>query len=135
MRKTITEIPGGRYVGYYWLSNEEKPVSIRGNFPSNKLSNLPPFIVEGNIFDAERKVSISIRHNGKEQVIHQYDLHDLSGFEKHEVKIIPHRLQGKGKVLFWELWREEVDILCANMKTLVPYARVFTGFEESKSDN
>lgn len=124
---SLLEIPKGNYTGYYWLSDAEKPEPVNGAFTARQQTL--PFIVEGNLYDADNDRSISIRHNGEKHIIHQYDLSNLSGFEKHPVALITHRLPGKGKVKFWELWKEEEDRLCAGMKTLRPYARVFVGFE------
>jgi len=129
MRTIINHVPEGSYTGYYWLSNAEKPQRVNGNFPSETFTEKLPFIVEGNIYDEANQRSISIRHNGEKHVINQYNLDDLSGYEKNPVAFIGHRLLEKGKVKFWEIWKEEEDPLCTGMKTLRPYARVFVGFE------
>ena len=129
MRTPIEQIPEGIYIGYYWLSNAEKPEPVEGKFSAAMLTQHLPFIVEGNLYDEAKGISISIRHNGDKHIIYEYNLHYLNGFEKNEVSFIAHRLSGKGKVKFWELWKEEEDYLCAGMKTLRPFARVFVGFE------
>lgn len=130
MRELITEIPSGNYTGYYWMSDAEKPVLVEHPeaFPNEALSQMIPFIVEGNLYDEVKKISIYIRHNGKGHVIYKYNLNNPSGFEMNMVSLIAHRLDGMGRVTFIELWKEEGDPLCENLKTLRPYARVFVGF-------
>ncbi len=130
MRKKITEIPEGNYIGYYWLSNAQEPVKVTGSFPSAILNQPLPFVVEGNLYDTNNKISISIRHNGSKHIIHQFDLKNTTGFGINPVEFIAHRLPGVNKVKFLELWKEVNDTLCEMMTTLRPYARVFVGFEE-----
>lgn len=132
MREQIEHIPDGNFVGYYWLSNAQKPKIVNGDFPQNILEQQLPFIVEGSLYDAAIKCSIAIRHNGEKHVIYKYDLSSLTGIEINDVAFIAHRMLGKGKVKFRELWREEEDPLCAGMTTLRPHARVFVGFDENQ---
>lgn len=134
MRTFIEQIPGGNYTGYYWMSDSEMPVVVKGEFPSTLLSQSLPFIVEGNLYDAKNNQSFSIRHNGSNPVVCQYNLNELSGCEKNPVAFIAHRLPGKGRVKFWELWKEEKDSMCEGLNTLRPFVRVFVGFEENNQD-
>lgn len=132
MKEPIKTIPDSDYTGYYWMSDSPTPVEVIGNFPTEKLQNNSiPFVLEGNLFDKEKNMSITIRHDGEKHIICQYDLNNMEGIEKHEVYLIPHRLRGKERMIFWELWKEEVDALCDGMKTLKPYARLFAGFDNN----
>ncbi len=130
MREIINEVPRGSYSGYYWLSNAEKPVVVQGSFPEDILEKSLPFVVEANLWDDGAGHSISIRHNGEKHIIVRYNLNTPQGFEQHQVTFIAHRLPGKGRAKFVELWREETDELCNGINTLKPYGRAFIGFEK-----
>lgn len=48
-------------------------------------------------------------------------------------KYIAHRIPGK-KLLFFQYWKEQPDLLCESMPVLNPAELVFVGFETIKTD-
>jgi len=128
MKKIIDDLPTGTYTGYYWLSNAESPHQVNKKFDENLLKMGIPFIVEAALYDEITKTSILIKHDGAQHEMVQYNLNEMEGYECLVIEIETHRLDGAPAARFMQIWKEEPDALCENMKTLKPYAQIFTGF-------
>lgn len=128
MRTQICEVPQGQYTGYYWLSNSEFPVVVSGAFDNSILNNKLPFIVEAGLYNVAENTAVMIHHNGKANVIFQYNLSLENGVRNQEVCYEVQRLERIPAAKFFQIWKEEADALCAGMNVLKPYARVFAGF-------
>lgn len=124
--------PGRKYLGYYWMSDEQEPVLVDGNF-NPPLSGVNPFIIESNLY-AKDDVSISIEHiDGQYQIgIVKWETNDLTIVV--EEKYLTHRLQGikggenYGKSIFARAWVPVQDPECEDMEVLQPAWRAFKGF-------
>lgn len=124
----IDEIPNSKYVGYYWMSDQEKPEQVNGDF-APKLKGLNPFIIEAMLWDEASEKSIMITHMGRYQIF-EYDLKRLASEGALEDKFyMPHRLDGIKKVKFKQFWKAEKDSLCNDYSVLTLKAQIFVGFE------
>lgn len=117
------------YEGYYWYSNKSKPEILNNQpFSLDKFSSLP-FIVEGNLYNAETGTSVSIKCIDGEYAIFTTNLKDLPANQTVEQKYIAHDLKDIDKIVLVEFWQEsEADELLENMTTLVPAWTAFKGF-------
>ncbi len=115
------------YQGYYWYSNKPKPQLVEKI--SKEIFTTLPFIVEGNLYCAEKNISISIKNIDGEYHIYQADLNGLAKDQKTVQEYIAHDLEGVKKIKMLHYWEEsEPDELLANMTTLIPSWQAFAGF-------
>ena len=132
----VNKVEQGNYVGYIWMSNENKPeVWKEPKSYSNELdASTNPFIVEGMLWDADREVSYSIKYVDGKYIAHRWDLNtDFKGedYEYQKETLTAHARMG-GKLLFRRYWHAVEDAACLGMKVLKPYAQVFVGFNDKK---
>jgi len=132
---SINEIPEFYYEGYLWYSDKSKPEIINLEEPFNKsmLKNLP-FVIEGNLWAENEKISISIKNIDGEYQIFKYVLSQFSkqDFKDNTQTYRAHDLGEVKEFTLYQHWKEEEDPLCTNMKTLVPSWTAFTGFKQNK---
>ncbi|EIM72574.1 hypothetical protein A3SI_19661 [Nitritalea halalkaliphila LW7] len=104
----ISQIPDYNYVGYYWVSNQEKPiVLVNEPFPKERFSfSSNPFCVEALLYSQENEISVHILHTGKNMVF-AYDHNMLNGSVTEVKSYMPHRLDNVSSVLFKQVWEEE----------------------------
>ena len=122
----------GQFEGYVWMSDEEKPKVYEGD---NCLTSLQinddenPFIVEANLYDADRKKSVSIKYVDGEYLVNQYDVDNDSNGEVREY--VSHKMDGR-VLIFNELWEPNSipDPLCCNMPVLQATKLIFCGFKK-----
>ena len=128
----INKIPDLNYEGYLWYSNDPKPEIINSEKPFEKsmLKELP-FVIEGNLWADDKKVSISIKNIDGEYRIFKYDLTGVD-IETNTQTYLAHDLGEVTEFTLFQHWAEEKDPLCAGMKTLVPAWTAFTGFKTKK---
>ena len=74
----VNNIESGNYQGYVWKSDNNEPNRVSGDF-NEDLSIHNPFIVEGFLYDEERRVSYSIKYVDGEYLIYRYEV-DPQGF-------------------------------------------------------
>lgn len=133
----VTNIEQGKYQGYIWKSNADEPIVFNGVSFTESLDPIQnPFIIEGQLYDADRSISYSIRYMDGRYIILRWDLKiDFQGedFDYTEKEAVPYRMKS-GKLLFRQYWKAESDKLCEGMKALNPYAQVFVGFKSIKED-
>lgn len=133
----VNTIEQGNYQGYLWKSDASEPRVLNGEpFTESLVPMQNPFIIEGQLYDADRHVSYSIRYVDGQYIIHRWDLeNDLQGddFEYTEKEAVPHRIKS-GKLIFRQYWKAEPDALCEGMKVLNPHALVFVGFKLIKEN-
>ena len=132
--KRIHKIPNFNYEGYIWYSNQPKPEIIEGQFDESKLTPLP-FIIEGNLWAPEKKISINIKYIDGEYVIAQIDLNNKNDLEENKQAYIAHDLDGVSYFYLYQNWEEKKDNLCADMKTQEPSWAAFTGFIKEKKED
>ena len=77
----IDDIPDYDYEGYYWYSDQSAPEVVfqQEKLVFKELLTILPFVVEGNFYAEQEKVSIQIRHIDGEYRIAQFDLKGLDG--------------------------------------------------------
>ena len=122
----LADIPSGNYQGYYWLSDAETPEKVNGKFDSNQIK-INPFIIEGMLWDNDKKKSVMISHTGRYQIF-EYNFNEIEG-EMVEKEYMAHRIEGENKVCFKQLWQAEEDANCEGMKVLKMKAQIFVGFK------
>jgi CRISPR type III-associated protein (TIGR04423 family) len=123
-----------KYEGYIWHSDQTHPQVLRGKeFDLDQLMDgANPFVIEGQLWDAEQGISISIRNVDGKHIVNcqQVTPRDLLGTTTTNVeKYIPHRIEGVGRLCFLRYWKAEGDELCEHFKALRPEKLVFIGFE------
>ncbi len=119
--------------GYLWCSNKQKPKI----YPSENPIAWPtvganPFIIEGNLYDADKDISYQIKFIDGEYHVYRFDLKQLNnaGITKHEY--LPNRMPGIEKLIFKEVWLPVADPLCEGLEVLKPSFIAFTGFKKQE---
>jgi CRISPR type III-associated protein (TIGR04423 family) len=154
----IAEIPNYNYEGYIWMSNENKPDTIKPIKDIQKeLTSTNPYIVEGNLYSEDKNISISIKNTGEGIHIMQFDIGEAEEDQNNqEVKksqennksednskegnspkpriVLQDQIYianglGEIKVKFKQAWIAENDENCVGMPVLQPAWRAFVGFE------
>lgn len=117
------------YEGYLWYSNEHKPKVLINELYELEISdNANPFIIEGQLFD--RTKSISIKYVDGKYIKKVFLLSDFKGITKTAQQFIPNRMNLNGKLLtFNQYWRPQEDEFCKDMEVLQPAELVFVGFK------
>ncbi len=140
-RKSLYIEPGC-YEGYLWLSDEDSPIlipSTKEEFDLEKKGfdrpfDQNPFVIEGLLFDASKKISISIKYVDGNYILKKYKVDNPIPSDVQEVSYQSHRMNGR-KLKFLQYWKEERDEFCDDpqdergMKTLRPGELVFVGFD------
>lgn len=132
------------FIGYYWMSDADKPVLVDGKISehknpdekysiSNPFSTLSqnPYIVEANLYCEADKLSISIKNTGEGAIVTAIRIPEeiKGGIEFTKQSYIAHRLTGVGKVCFKQAWEAIDDPNCGGMKVLKPTWRAFKKFD------
>lgn len=147
----MKEIKTATYEGYLWYSDENKPEVFLGDKMVEKIelddcSN--PFVVEGNLWNAETHESIMIRYiDGRYFVRHTVVADkELLGIDDRMLdsvagkindlvattvkEYLPHRLEGVKALRFLQYWQGEENAMCEGMAALRPSELVFVGFNK-----
>lgn len=147
----MKEIKAAAYEGYLWYSDENKPKVFLGDKMVEKIelddcSN--PFVVEGNLWNAETHESIMIRYiDGRYFVRHTVVADkELLGIDDRSLdpvtgktsdlvattvkEYLPHRLESVKALRFLQYWQGEEDAMCEGMAALRPSKLVFVGFNK-----
>jgi CRISPR type III-associated protein (TIGR04423 family) len=134
---TLADIPVDVvFDGYFWVSNDKKPKTMRAERVDMTLFQKLPFVVEGNLWSEERSLSIQIRNVDGEYLINQFDLSNSDPDQDKlldEKEYLAHDLDGVGKFRVVEAWKEHRDEMLAGMVTLVPAWTAFKGFVNDKN--
>lgn len=122
-----------KYEGYVWYCDQSVPQVLDGSeyFVPNLVAEENPFIVEAQLYDASQGKSYSIRYwDGKYHVAcHEVPVNVRERYAADIVAYESNRMNNRD-LLFWQQWMGKEDSLCLGMKTLVPKALVFVGFEK-----
>lgn len=125
-----------KYEGYIWWSDQAEPRSFHGEeFDVESITNeINPFVIEGQLWNAEEGVSVSIRYADGKHIIcfHKVTDEDLKADNNTNTLecYIPHRIDGTSKLWFLRYWKAEKDDFCENFETLIPEKLVFVGFDK-----
>lgn len=129
MEKSI-DIKSGKYVGYYWMSDAQKPEVIdeAKQMANVELVQGQSFIIEAQLYSEEQGISYSIKFvDGKHIVIvTEVTEDDLQNITKY----VPNRMPGIAAIRFTQRWVERPDENCMGMNVLQPAEFVFVGFEK-----
>lgn len=118
------------YDGYIWYSDKSKPEIFQNQdfeFDADKIDN--PFIIEGQLYDDQKKISYSIKFVDGKYICKKYEV-ESTDFNKKDVEIKTFHANRMDdlKLQFLQYWKEEDDELCEGMKVLQPAELVFIGF-------
>lgn len=140
----------GNFEGYLWESDKQSPIIYKGEtLLTDKTFNDEenPFVIEGQLFDKTTGHSVSIKFvDGKYKIKKyavEFDNDRMPHFfvckeneEKEEVEcdVKEQHFKGNSKLKglnlhFYELWEEDSDKNCCNMKVLKATKVIFAGFE------
>lgn len=119
------------YDGYIWYSDKSNPEIFQNQdfeFDTDEIVN--PFIIEGQLYDAQKRVSYSIKFVDGEYICKTYEnvSKDVANGEDIMLKIFHSNRMDNLKLQFLQYWKEEVDELCEGMKVLQHKELVFVGF-------
>lgn len=142
----MKQIEAAKYEGYLWYSNEKEPKVFDGSemVPEMSLDEKKnPFIIEGNLWDADNMKSIMIRYVDGEYIVcpTQVSEEELEGISSEKAyksgkgiattlkKYLAHRIGGVKCLCFLQYWQAEPDKMCEGMQVLRPSKLVFIGFD------
>ncbi len=131
------KIEKSKYQGYIWYSNKKEPrVFNNEEFELEIANNENPFIVEGQIYDNENRISISIKYVDGKYIVNKYEVKDEDFKHPNVVRreFLPNRMDKVEKLCFLEYWKPQEDSLCENMKVLQPAELVFIGFNNENKE-
>lgn len=126
---------GSRYEGYVWMSNEQSPRVIEGAYGGiSLLGSENPFIIEAQLYDAERMVSYSVKYVDGSYIAtaYQVDSSDFNSTRVDQKVYFGHRMNNK-KLHFLRYWNAVEDEFCEKQPVLQPAALVFVGFKTINS--
>ncbi|MEM6767953.1 MAG: TIGR04423 family type III CRISPR-associated protein [Bacteroidota bacterium] len=122
-----TDIPTGKYSGYYWYSDSVEVEVVEEKSIDPGIFTKLPFVVEANFFQADKMISISVKHVDGVYYFSQVNLDP--GSDYHVNKHVYESVIGK-PILLHQIWAETqpMDHL-ADMKTMQPVCVAFGGFK------
>lgn len=116
--------------GYVWWSDREEPKTYNNeavNLSLDESGN--PFIVEGQLFDVDKKESYSIRYVDGKYYVKTTLVADADYQSPNEIKTyFPNRMDNL-KLKFLRYWQPVKDENCLDMEVLTLTKNVFIGFE------
>ena len=132
---------GNRWDGYIWKSDAAKPEIISDKeFDFDTIDDSSnPFVIEGELYDKDANVSVSIRYIDGQHIIRDFDVNmlnpDTTALTPYT--FVPNRMPGIEGLNFMQVWRTAEDESCKdssghNMKVLQPAELIFTGFKKQE---
>lgn len=118
--------------GYLWWSDQQQPKvyhneGIDKSFDETK----NPFVVEGQLYDKEGKISYSIKYVDGQYHINIYEIKDEDfNNPDNETKCYLSNRMGDRWLKFLRYWEPKEDPNCEGMKVLKLTKNVFVGFKE-----
>lgn len=124
----------GNYVGYIRRSDatQNKVFASQQTVDITLDDSANPFIVEGELYDADKGESLTIRYADGHYYVKTFHItpEDTKGSGRVTRKeYLPLRMPGVGKLVYLLFWDEVSDPLCEDMMTLQPGNLVFVGFK------
>jgi CRISPR type III-associated protein (TIGR04423 family) len=117
------------FTGYYWLSDQQKPIQLSEQVFDIQLLEYQPYVVEGRLYSKENDLSIHIHFiDGK------YDIFQMNWREKPpewetiNSTYLAHDLDKVNEIKATEVWIPANDPNCENMEVLQPAFLGFKGF-------
>ena len=117
------------FTGYYWLSDQQKPIQLSEQVFDIQLLEYQPYVVEGRLYSKENDLSIHIHFiDGK------YDIFQMNWREKPpewetiNSTYLAHDLDKVNEIKVTEVWIPANDPNCENIEVLQPAFLGFKGF-------
>lgn len=129
-------IPAGTYEGMLWQSDQPKPRTLLCETiePLTLTDGENPFCVEGLLWSAATRQSITIRYVDGHYIVRETSVTEDELCPENIVTYLPHRLDGVTGVRFLRRWTADTDTLCEGMAAPRLGETVFVGFETNKED-
>jgi len=131
----IQDIEPGKYEGYLWYSNENRPRVFLGDQNVSFETSEDAFIVEGLLWQKATLTSIRISFHDGESKVYKTNVKsdELEGCGNVTcLDYLAHRMPGIKYLSFIRRWNAETDSLCENFEVLTPGSLVFVGFNNIK---
>lgn len=123
------KIEKSQYQGYLWYSDKKEPQVLNNEVFELEISdNTNPFIIEGQLYDGKK--SISIKYVDGKYLVNTYNVDNLDR-KIQEQLFYSHRMDGR-RLIFKQNWRPVNDELCEGMQVLQPAELVFVGFNDKE---
>lgn len=116
----------GKYQGYIWLSDADKPVIIKDNICiSTQMPKIHRnFMVEALLYNKGNEKSIHLTHTQRYH-INEFDLSIFR--DTSDCEYIAHKLTGYRKIKFTAVYEDIADELCEGMFVSTRKFTAFTG--------
>ena len=132
----INIIPEGTYEGYIWMSDATEPIIVDGKMEALELNpEINPFIIEARLYSPVDSVSYSVKYVDGEYIAICFDVNAVENDTETVCKrtdFIPNRMKAIDYLKFLQVWRPEIDPLCADMEVLMPAEQIFVGFKRKE---
>jgi CRISPR type III-associated protein (TIGR04423 family) len=117
------------FTGYYWLSDQQKPVQLSEQIFDIQLLEYQPYVVEGRLYSKENDLSIHIHFiDGKYDIFQMNWREKPTEWETINSTYMAHDLDKVNEIKVTEVWIPANDPNCENMEVLQPAFLGFKGF-------
>jgi len=117
------------FTGYYWLSDQQKPVQLSEQIFDIQLLEYQPYVVEGRLYSKENDLSIHIHFiDGKYDIFQMNWREKPTEWETINSTYLAHDLDKVNEIKVTEVWIPTNDPNCENMEVLQPAFLAFKGF-------
>ena len=117
------------FTGYYWLSNQQKPIQLSEQIFDIQLLEYQPYVVEGRLYSKENDLSIHIHFiDGKYDIFQMNWREKPTEWETINSTYLAHDLDKVNEIKVTEVWIPANDPNCENMEVLQPAFLGFKGF-------
>lgn len=117
------------FTGYYWLSDQQKPIQLSEQVFDIQLLEYQPYVVEGRLYSKENDLSIHIHFiDGKYEIFQMNWREKPTEWETINSTYLAHDLDKVNEIKVTEVWIPANDPNCENMEVLQPAFLGFKGF-------
>jgi CRISPR type III-associated protein (TIGR04423 family) len=117
------------FTGYYWLSDQQKPIQLSEQIFDIQLLEYQPYVVEGRLYSKENDLSIHIHFiDGKYDIFQMNWREKPTEWETINSTYLAHDLDKVNEIKVTEVWLPANDPNCENMEVLQPAFLGFKGF-------
>lgn len=140
----MCKIESAKYEGYIWYSDQKAPKVYDGEKMVEEMvldERTNPFIIEGNLWDKDHNLSITIRYVDGAYLVRRTEVSEDefsdAMLEKHLKQAttikeyLPHpSIKDVNALRFLQYWELKEDEFCEGMSVLQPSKLVFVGFKK-----
>lgn len=117
------------FTGYYWLSDQQKPIQLSEQVFDIHLLEYQPCVIEGRLYSQENEISIHIHFIDGKYDIFQMNWKEIPDeWETVNCTYLSHDLDKVNEINVTEVWIPTIDQNCENMEVLQPAFLGFKGF-------